>query len=91
MMGMATLGEELIHHGHNVTFCVAQIEAKYLALGKEICSRTGMVFLNTSPSLELIVRTRLKANFLTYIWRNNKNKGCSAFHVETLYNIKTSC
>ena len=53
MMGMAVLGEELIHHGHNVTFCVAQIEAKYVAIGKEICSRTGMVFLNTSSSLEL--------------------------------------
>ena len=52
-MGMATLGEELIHHGHNVTFCVAQIKAKYLAIGKEICSRTGMVFLNASSSLEL--------------------------------------
>lgn len=53
MMGMATLGEELIQHGHNVTFCVAQIKASFVAVGKEICSRTGMVFLHTVSSFEL--------------------------------------
>lgn len=53
MMGMATLGEELIQHGHNVTFCVAQIKTSFVAVGKEICSRTGMVFLHTVSSFEL--------------------------------------
>ena len=53
MMGMATLGEGLIRHGHNVTFCVAQIKTRYVAVGKEICSRTGMFFLHTVSSFEL--------------------------------------
>lgn len=50
MMGLATLGEKLIEQGHCVTFCVAEIKAEYVEIGRQIANRAGMSILTTSPS-----------------------------------------
>ena len=85
MMGMTTLGEELIRHGHNVTFCVAQIKTNFVAVGKEICSRTGMFFLHTVSGFEL---SSYKFDFLNI----HLKIMITVKDIEgTSYNIKTSC
>ena len=52
MMGMATLGEELVQRGHNVTFCVACFTLKYVDIGRQISATSGMQFLPVVPSDE---------------------------------------
>ena len=50
MMELATLGEELVSRGHNVTFCVTQLHKRYVSKGRELIKGTGMHFLTTSTS-----------------------------------------
>ena len=53
MMGLSILGKELIRRGHNVTFCVAHIKARYVNVGRKLCKETGMSLMATLPHSEV--------------------------------------